>query len=55
MMPQSEQGMSGMYSVSRQMEDRIELDAVMAAADDDVDGQARRQMSATTDKRSDGG
>jgi hypothetical protein len=53
--PQSEQGMSGMYGVSRRMEDLIELDAVMAAADERGDGQARRQTSAATDVRGDGG
>jgi hypothetical protein len=54
-MPQSEQGMSGMYGVSRRMEDRIELDAVMAAADERGNGRARRWTSMAMDERDDSG
>jgi hypothetical protein len=42
--------MSGMYGVSRRMEDLIELDAVMAAADERGD----RRVS-PTDERGDSG
>jgi hypothetical protein len=53
--PQSKHEMSGMYGVSRRMEYRIELDAVMAAADERGNGRARRRTSAATDERGDGG
>jgi hypothetical protein len=52
---QSEQGMSGMYGVSRRMKDRIELDAVMAAADERGNERARRRTSVATDERGDSG